>query len=172
MKGLLALSLGAVALGTHPTAGQIQTTLGPCSSAIARITGNVSVTCITTDRRIRIARFTGAIDPDRGKRFTKFVSNNLGKVVYIKTYTDMDSGLYTDFLSVDDFCPDGSVCGKTNVFFNDFHQKSTAFPYHGSWAFQGYYLVSGGGYAMGSVEYALKPIDEKEIVMSPKYQTE
>ena len=172
MRRAIVHCISAGLLVAIPALGQTQTTMGLCSPSIAKVNGNVSVTCVTSDRRIRIARFTEDLDIDRGKAFTKFVSNNLGKIIYLKTYTGMDSGLYSSFLSVDDLCPNGTVCGKINVFFNDFRKESTAFPYHGSWAFQGYYLVSGGGYAMGSVEYALKPIDEQEIVMSPKYDTE
>ena len=181
MIRLLTFALGASIFFNDSSFSQSQATLGPCSPAIAGVKGNVSTTCITGDRRIRIARYTNFIDDDRGRSFQRFVSANLGKVVFFDAETDMDSGFYRSsengasevgWLSFDDFCPDGSVCGKINVYLNEFNKPSTISPNHGYWKVHGYYLVSGGGFAMGNVEYALRPIDEQEIVMSPKYDTD
>jgi hypothetical protein len=59
----------------------------------------------------------------------------------------------------------------TDVYFNELNKKSTAYFAHGDWHFQGYYLVGCGGFAQGVVEYCLRPIDDKEILLSDKYDT-
>ncbi len=50
-----------LAIAVAPAKAQEQKTLGPCSPAIAGVSGNVAVTCLTSNQRIRIASFTGNI---------------------------------------------------------------------------------------------------------------
>lgn len=112
-----------------------------------------------------------------------FLSDNFGKIIRVEAYTDGADGLYQDadtknafpgHLTIQDdpSCKDGFACGGSIVYFNALDQKSTAFWQHGSWMFEGYYLVGCGGFGQGWLEYCLRPIDDKEIVMSNKYETE
>jgi hypothetical protein len=70
------IALG-IAIAAAPARAQEQKTLGPCSPAIAGVNGHVNVTCITMDRRIRIAKFDGSVDADRCLKFATFVSANM-----------------------------------------------------------------------------------------------
>jgi hypothetical protein len=64
------------------------------------------------------------------------------------------------------YCPNAA-----DIFFSEIRKKSTAYFVRGAWHFQGYYLVGCGGYDQGVVEFCLHPIDDKEILLSDKYDT-
>jgi hypothetical protein len=64
------------------------------------------------------------------------------------------------------YCPNAA-----DIFFSEIRKKSTAYFVRGAWHFQGYYLVGCGGYDQGVVEFCLRPIDDKEILLSDKYDT-
>ncbi len=81
-----------LAIAVAPAKAQEQKTLGPCSPAIAGVSGNVAVTCLTSNQRIRIASFTGNIAADV-PGLSKFMSSNSGQIIYLDAaYTDA----YTD----------------------------------------------------------------------------
>jgi hypothetical protein len=166
----------AVAITAGPAKAQEQKTLGPCSPAIAGVIGNVSVTCVAVDRRIRIAQFDGNVDADRCLKFATFVSNNFGQIIHLDAYSEMSRKLYDRGLGAltcqsvphcrDTYCP-----YATDVYFNELNKRSTAYFAHGDWRFQGYYIVGCGGFAQGVVEFCLRSIDDKKILLSDKYDT-
>src|SRR5713226_3707374 len=80
--------MALVAIALAPARAQDQKTLGPCSPAIASVQGNVSVTCITGDRRIRIAKYLGEIDSDKGIEFGSFLEANCGHIVHVDARAD------------------------------------------------------------------------------------
>jgi hypothetical protein len=185
MTRKIILFVYTVLAASHFALAQTQHTLGSCSPAIQGVTGNVSVTCITGDNRIRVAKFEENIDEDRGERFSDFVMKNLDKIVKIDIMTDMSEQLYIPqektvngltggsiAVTSDPKCRDVVQCGGTIIYFNDFEKPTTVYPYHGNWKASGYYHVGCGGFAMGQVEYCLRPIDDKEIAISSKYETE
>jgi hypothetical protein len=48
----------------------------------------VSVTCITGDRRIRIAKYSGNIDPDKGVALASFLEANCSHIVHVYATAD------------------------------------------------------------------------------------
>jgi hypothetical protein len=166
----------AIVITVTPARAQVQKTLGPCSPAIAGVKGNVTVTCLTGDQRIRIAKYDGSVDADKGLKLASFISANFGQIIHLGAYTDGFGKLYDKdggYLQIQSapqcrntYCPDG-----TDVYFNELGKVSTAYWAHGDWHFQGYYLVGCGGFGQGVVEYCLRPIDDKEIILSDKYDT-
>lgn len=165
-----------IAMAATSAAAQQQTTLGPCSPAIGNVGGNVNVTCISGENRIRIAKYEGSVDADKGRKLAAFLEANFGQIIHIDASTDMESKLYQKdggYLHIRSapscrrsFCPDG-----TEVFFNELDKPSTAYFAHGAWNFRGYYIVGCGGYGTGLIDYCLRPVDDKEVLFSNKYET-
>jgi hypothetical protein len=187
MIGVAIIVLGCIAALSGAAHAQTQSTLGPCSPAIAGVGRDVNVTCIQQNRRIRIARYAGRINSETGEKFVSFLRGNTGKLVYIDTSADMGADLYQHFInnSVDSSflvlpvrsqpvncetvfeCPD-----QWTIFFNDPGKRTTAYVEHGSWRFRGYYVVKEGSYGQGTSELYMSPVDENSIIMSDKYNTE
>ncbi len=125
--------------------------MGPCSPVIAGVKGNVRVICVTGDRRIRITKYDGSVDADRGLKFASFVSANFGKIIHLDAYTNGFGKLYDKGLGGlriqiaplchNTYCPNGTSVYFTDVYFKELVKKSTAYWAHGDWHFQGYYLV-------------------------------
>src|SRR5215469_561010 len=151
MRRVLLCITGGLAITATAVSAQTQSTLGPCSPAIAGVKGDVAVTCITGDQRIRIAKYEGQVDTDTGLSFATFVEANFGQIVHVAAYTDGFSKLYDKeggYLKVasapecrDTVCPDGTI-----IYFNEIDKPSTAYWSHGTWGFQGYYLIGCGGF--------------------------
>jgi hypothetical protein len=185
------MTLAAIALA--PARAQDQRTLGPCSPAIASVQGNVSVTCITGDRRIRIAKYLGEIDSDKGIEFGSFLEANCGHIVHVNAGTDALSKPQRyvtgrDFayfglerrsnaahcIRLDKLDPKDTLdCLAMEVDFTD--EKNAAQPanrIHGMWIYEGYYLVSCNGIFTGTQSITMRQIDDKEVLLSDKYDTQ
>jgi hypothetical protein len=159
---------------------QEQKTLGACSPAIADVHGNVSVTCMTGDRRIRIAKYVGSVDPDRGVALASFIEANCGQIIHLNAWTDGRSERYQqserskqtyNYISTDGApscimtdCPGGLEI--------NFDRGEKAQWVHGNWNFEGYYLVHCGSTYTGGVQSIfLRRVDDKEVLLSDKYDT-
>ena len=179
------IALG-IAIATAPARAQEQKTLGPCSPAIAGVNGNVNVTCISRNQRIRIARFIGEAADEQGKPLLYFISENIGQIVHLDV--DLDAG-------TDDVATDEDVQYVDTSKWLDENSHSLYFKYPvptylefkdidkvdgyvyrdtSGWHFRGYYLLCGVfyyNYTYNFTTYCLRAIDDKEILMSDKYDT-
>jgi hypothetical protein len=186
---LLAINIALVSIALAPARAQDQKTLGPCSPAIASVQGNVSVTCITGDRRIRIAKYSGDIDPDKGVALASFLEANCGHIVHLyaaanglskrqRYAADRDFAYFAlERRSTAAHCSpldekNGGDCYSMEVDFTDEKNAvQTAVWIHGMWVYEGYYLVHCGSIYTGSLAVTLRQIDDKEILLSDKYDT-
>jgi hypothetical protein len=173
---------------------QNQSTLGPCSPAIQDVKGNVSVTCLTAEKRIRIAKYNrdAFLEEDNGKSLGVFIFQNTGKIVSMDTmsYSNVspekkrlyrepekvpyDNSIVQGHLFIKNAldCEKIDYCDGIEIYFNRQNLKSTAFFEHGFWKVRGYYYVQYEGQGQGIRSYSLIPIDAAEIAMSPKYETD
>jgi hypothetical protein len=149
----------------NPAGAQQQKTLGPCSPAIAGIKGNVTVTCITRDRRIRIARYDGIIDQDGCQKFGEFLEANAGQIIHLDTQLHgvNSAGFY---------CHAGFWRLKFKETENNSWQQSSYL------AIDGYYVVEKDDATRWNDKahklpptYSLRAVDDKEILLSDKYDT-
>ncbi len=181
----------AIAITVAPATAQEQKTLGPCSPAIAGVNGNVTVTCITGERRIRIAKYNGSFDKDGCRKLASFAEDNLGQIIHVDAYTNMDRKLYEPPTKNGDFgylyCKDHPRCGEecqtagvsckaaycdgTEINFDGVNKTGSVYFEHANWIFRGYFLVAYTGIHTGILEYTLRSIDDKEILLSDKYDT-
>jgi hypothetical protein len=185
--------MALVAIALVPASAQDQKTLGPCSPAIARVQGNVSVTCLTGNRRIRIAKYEGEIDEDKGVDFGSFLEANLSHIVHVRVGA---SGMSKPrlYAAERDFAyfhlerkshaahcfrldkldeKDERDCGSMQVSFTDEKNAvQTAHWIHGAWVYEGYYLVSFTGFFQGVETVLMRQIDDKDVLLSDKYETQ
>ncbi|BAM92142.1 hypothetical protein S58_61680 [Bradyrhizobium oligotrophicum S58] len=179
-----------VVVAFAPARAQEQKTLGACSPAIASVQGDVSVTCITGDRRIRIAKYLGEIDADKGLKLGSFLEANCGHIVHVHAWAGA-LGKGQRYSAGRDFAylelerksheaqcvrldkPDVSDdCLSMDVdFTNENGAVKTANRYHGSWVYEGYYIVSCNGIFTGTQSVTLRQVDDKEVLLSDKYDT-
>jgi hypothetical protein len=166
-----------------PARAQDQKTLGPCSPAIAGVQGNVSVTCITGDRRIRIAKYSGDIDQDKGVALASFLEVNCGHIVHVHAAANVFSkpqryaaGYFAlERRSTAAHCSPldekkGGDCYSMEVdFYDEKNAVQTADRIHGMWVYEGYYLVHCGSIFTGMQAVNMRQIDDKEILLSDKY---
>jgi hypothetical protein len=173
---LLALWIAlGVAIAVGPAKAQEQKTLGPCSPAVADVSGNVAVTCLTSNQRIRPGRFAGNFfESNRSvEQFTSFLSSNSGEVVYLDMYAD-NLKIYNQELEELYFAVDVDPCKKslfaTHNWLDDFstsdlcsflekkHQNITKISFkdldnvdhyiymlNNNWHFHGYFIVESDG---------------------------
>ena len=152
----------------------------------------MSVTCITADRRIRIAKYSGNIDPDKGVALASFLEANCGHIVHVNAGTDALSKpqrysagrdlayfrlerksheahcLRLDKVAEEDI----KQCLSMEVDFTDEKNAvQTANRIHGMWVYEGYYLVSCNGIFTGAQSVTMRQIDDKEVLLSDKYDT-
>jgi hypothetical protein len=185
--------MALVAVALAPARAQDQKTLGPCSPAIASVQGNVSVTCITGDRRIRIAKYSGDIDSDKGVKFGSFLEANCGHIVHVNAGSDAlrkpqrySAGRDFAYFGLErksheaqcirlDKLADKDIrdCLSMEVDFTDEKNAvQTANRIHGMWVYQGYYLVSCNGIFTGTQSVTMRQIDDREVLLSDKYETQ
>ena len=195
LLAITALALITIALA--PARAQDQKTLGQCSPAIAGVQGNVSVTCITGDRRIRIAKYSGNIDPDKGVALASFLEANCGHIVHVYAAADgfskpqryskpqwnsyfgnYDSAYFNlERRSTAAHCSpldkNGGDCYSMEVdFTNEKDAVQPAVWEHGMWVYEGYYLVRCNGIFTGTLSVTMRQIEDKEILLSDKYDTQ
>lgn len=184
----------AIAIVAAPAKAQEQTTLGACSPAINGVGGNVALTCVTGEHRIRIAKFSGDVLL-KSDALAEFIASNSGQIIYLDVYLDgtVASWLfYNEALRRLDIPYD---CGKQlrcwlfaeftftsiEVYFTEIDNVDNTVSKHQDlkhenwWRFRGYYLiVFDGCRGVGqhkTCEYRLRAIDDEKIALSDKYDT-
>lgn len=148
---------------------QEQKTLGPCSPAIAGVQGNVLVTCLTGDRRIRIAKYSNHVDLG----YFLFLENNCGQIIQLDgAITDIQEGLYNERDNTLTYGPNlkDHRLNDIQVRFNKDDKPSQRFePRY--LEFDGYYFVECKFLSYSLSTIFLRRIDDKEILLSDKYDT-